>query len=231
MRKIAAVLLDVDGVLVDSAPLHLRATQLALGERGPSYTERDSRAFAGATDPEVFRILGIVFDLEASTDQLVQRKREHMTALVRVEGRPLAGVPEMPMRLREAGLRLGIVSAAGRPVIDAMLAAVGLRHAVDAVVSGDEAPRGKPAPDGLLMGARRLGVPPEACLVVDDSRAGVLAARAAGMTSAAVPSPSTGQEDLSLADLILPSLEGLAKALDLNGHDPFAGPRPWERHR
>ena len=86
-----------------------RATQLALGERGPSYTERDSRAFAGATDPEVFRILGIVFDLEASTDQLVQRKREHMTALVRVEGRPLAGVPEMPMRLREAGLRLGIV--------------------------------------------------------------------------------------------------------------------------
>lgn len=230
MRTIAAVLFDMDGVLMDSEPLHLRATQLALGDRGRSYTERDSRAFAGATDPEVFRILGILFELGASTDELVRRKREYLTALIRAEGRPRVGVPEMPMRLRDAGIRLAVVASAGRSVIDALLTSVGLRGAIDAVVSGDETPRGKPAPDGLLMAARRLEVQPEHCLVVDDSRDGMLAARAAGMTSAAVPSPSTSHEDFSLADFVLPSLEALPKALDLNGHAPRAGAPTWERH-
>ena len=94
---------------------------------------------------------------------------------------------------------------------------MGLTGAFDTVVSGDEVPRGKPAPDGFLMAARRLWMAPERCFVVEDSRNGVLAAKAAGMTVAAVPGPATAHEDFSPADLILPSLEALPKVLDRNG--------------
>jgi beta-phosphoglucomutase-like phosphatase (HAD superfamily) len=220
MSTIGAILFDMDGVLMDSEPLHLRATQLTLGDRARSFTARDNEAFIGATDPEMFRVLRIMFDLEPSTAELVSRKREHLIALVRAEGRRLPGVPEVPLQLRGAGLRLGLVSASARPVIDAVLEAVGLSGSFDTVVSGDEVARGKPAPDGFLMAARRLAMDPERCFVVEDSRNGVLAAKAAGMTVAVVPGPATAHQDFSPADLILPSLEALPKVLDRNGNGP-----------
>jgi len=229
MSTIGAILFDMDGVLMDSEPLHLRATQLTLGDRAPSFTERDNLAFVGATDPEMFRVLRVLFNLDASTAELVSRKREHLIALVRAEGRRLPGVPEVPLRLRETGLRLGLVSASARPVIDAILEAVGLSGVFDSVVSGDEVARGKPAPDGFLMAARRLAMDPERCLVVEDSRNGVLAAKAAGMTVAAVPGPTTSDEDFSPADLVLPSLEALPKVLGRNGHEPPAAISRRER--
>jgi HAD superfamily hydrolase (TIGR01509 family) len=217
MSTIDAILFDMDGVLMDSEPLHLRATQFVLGERA-SYTERDNVAFVGTTDPEMFRVLRILFDIETPTAELVSRKRERLITLVEAEGRPLPGVPEIPLRLRETGLRLGLVSASARPVIDAVLRAVELDGVFDTVVSGDEVARGKPAPDGFLMAARRLATDPARCLVVEDSRNGVLAGKAAGMTVAAVPGSTTKGQDFSPADLILPSLEALPKLLDRNGN-------------
>jgi beta-phosphoglucomutase-like phosphatase (HAD superfamily) len=76
----------------------------------------------------------------------------------------------------------------------------------------------QPAPDGYLMAARRLAVDPERCFVVEDTRNGVLAAKAAGMTVAAVPSSASDHEDFSPADLVLPSLEALPKVLERNGN-------------
>jgi len=218
MSMIAAILFDMDGVLMDSEPLHLRATRLALGDRARSYTERDNQVFFGATDAEMFRILRILFDLDASTDDLVRLKREHLISMIRSEGRGLPGVPDIPLRFRDGGLRLGLVSASARPVIDAILEVVGLTRAFETVVSGDEVARGKPAPDGYLMAARRLAVEPAQCFVVEDTRSGVLAAKAAGMTAAAVPGASTIHEDFSPADFVIPSLEALPKLLALNGN-------------
>src|SRR5262245_26527349 len=163
MRMIAAIIFDMDGVLMDSEPLHLRATRFALGDRVRSYTARDNQAFLGATDTEMFRVLRILFDLDTTTEELVRRKQERLVALIRAEGRGLPGVPDVPLRLREAGLSLGLVTASARPVIGAVLETVGLGQAFETVVSGEEVARGKPAPDGYLMAARRLAVPPEAC--------------------------------------------------------------------
>ncbi len=130
-------------------------------------------------------------------------------------------MPEIPLRLRETGFRLAVVSASARPVIDAILDAVGLSGAFETIVSGDEVARGKPAPDGYLLAARRLAVDPERCFVVEDSRNGVLAGKAAGMTVAAIPGSTTSREDFSPADLVLPSLEALPKVLHRsgNGHE------------
>ena len=217
MKPITALIFDMDGTLLDSEPLHLRATQAALGERGASYTERDNRAFFGATDSEMFRVLRILFDLSEATDELVARKRARLIAMVRAEPRPLPGVPAVLRSLREAGLRLALASASAPPVIRAVVEALGLGSVFEAIVSADEVGRGKPAPDVFVIAARRLGVEPESCLVVEDSRNGVLAGRAAGMTVAAIPCSATSHEDFSAADFVLPSLEGLPKVLGHNG--------------
>jgi beta-phosphoglucomutase-like phosphatase (HAD superfamily) len=108
------------------------------------------------------------------------------------------------------------VSSSARVVVRAVLDTVGLGQGFPVIVTGDEVPRGKPAPDGYLLAARRLSIEPESCLVVEDSRNGVLAGRAAGMAVAAVPCHATGHEDFSPADLVLPSLEALLKALGHN---------------
>ena len=229
MDAIAAVIFDMDGVLIDSEPLHLRATQLALGERGSSYTEHDNRAFLGATDTELFGALRIRFGLAPTTAELVAAKTSHLVALIRDEGRPLPGVPAVPRQIQTAGMPLGLVSASIRPVIAAVLETVGLPQGFRVVVSGDEITRGKPAPDGYLLAARRLGVAPARCLAVEDSRNGVLAAKAAGMTAAAVPCPATSHEDFSPADLVLPSLEALPSVLgdDRRSLARQGGRGPW----
>ncbi|MGH7266996.1 MAG: HAD family hydrolase [Candidatus Rokuibacteriota bacterium] len=217
LKAITAVIFDMDGVLVDSEPLHLRATQAALGARGASYTERDNRPFFGATDAEMFRVLRILFDVEAPTAALVEAKRRHLVQLIRAEARALPGVPGVPRSLREAGVRLALASASPAEVIRAVLETVRLDTVFETLVSGDEVPRGKPAPDAFLMAARRLGVEPAACLVVEDSRNGVLAGKAAGMVVAAVPCPATSHEDFGPADFVLPGLKGLPKLLGQNG--------------
>jgi len=164
---------------------------------------------------------------------VLRGRREVEVVDVRAEFRDLLGrdrEPEIPLRFRAAGVRLGLVSASARPEIEAILETVGLKGAFETIVSGDEVARGKPSPDGYLMAARRLGLEPECCLVVEDTRNGVLAGKAAGMTVAAVPGPVTIHEDFSPADLILPSLEALPKVLPLNGNghdsDAYTRERP-----
>jgi HAD superfamily hydrolase (TIGR01509 family) len=225
MMPPGAVIFDMDGVLVDAEPLHLRATQATLGSRGDSYTARDNQAFFGATDPEMLRVLRILFGLPQSTAELVEAHTAHLVELIRVEARPLPGVPDIPLWLRKSGIRLGLATAARRPIVRAVLEAVGLPRAFDAIVSGDEIVRGKPAPDGFLLAARRLGVEPAQCVVVDDSRDGVLAGKAAGMLVAAVPGAATCHDDVSAADVVLPSLDALPKALEafgIRGAEPAA---------
>jgi HAD superfamily hydrolase (TIGR01509 family) len=225
MTRPAAVLFDMDGVLVDAEPLHLRATQATLGARGDSYTARDNQAFFGSTDPEMLRVLRILFGLPQSTAELVEAHTAHLVELIRAEARPLPGVPDVPLWLRKSGIRLGLATAARRPIVRAVLEAVGLSRAFDAVVSGDEIVRGTPAPDGFLLAARRLGVEPAQCVVVENSRNGVLAGKAAGMVVVAVPAATTRHDDVSAADVVLPSLESLPKALEgfgLPGAEPAA---------
>ena len=212
-----AILFDLDGVLVDSALLRLRATQLALGAKGPSYTPTDSQAFADAMDADVLRVLRILLDLDVPTATLVEAARAHLARLIREEGQPFPGVPVVPRHLRRYGARLGLVTTAARPVVRAAMETTGMVDAFDAILSGEEIPRVKPAPDALLMIARRLGLPPEDCLAVEHSRSGVRAARAAGMSVAAVPGRAGEHEDFGAADLVLPSLWALPQALGWHG--------------
>ena len=113
---------------------------------------------------------------------------------------PMPGVPEVLERVRAGGYRLALASSAEVRLIQANLTALALGPLFEAVVSGTQVARGKPAPDVFLAVADRLAMAPDRCLVVEDSRNGLLAAKAAGMRCAVVPCAYTRHQDFREAD-------------------------------
>ena len=138
--------------------------------------------------------------------------RRPVTLLVRRQGEPMPGVPEAIAVFGRLGLRLAIASSSPIRLIDAVCARLNLD--IDVRCSALDEPHGKPAPARYLAAARRLGLSPARCLAVEDSPAGVLAAKDAGMTCVAVPDPLlTGDPRYRRADLVLPSLTELTEPL------------------
>jgi HAD superfamily hydrolase (TIGR01509 family) len=133
-----------------------------------------------------------------------------------MEARYAEELPVVPgaveaVRRLAGSFRLGLASSSNRSLIDTVLAATGLAHLFEAVVSSEEVPRGKPAPDVYLEAARQLGVAPEGAAAVEDSANGIRSAHAAGMRVIAIPNrryPPPG-EALALANTVLDGVDAL----------------------
>jgi HAD superfamily hydrolase (TIGR01509 family) len=210
-RKPAALIFDMDGVLVDSEPVHVEATRRLLADYGVRYEARDD--FFGFTDREVFRVLRARYRLPAGESALAERWIALVLALAdRLVSLP--GVPGVLERLKSRGFRLALASGSAPPVIDATLAVLGIHGLFEQVVSAKAVGRGKPAPDLFLVTAARLGLSPEACLVVEDSRNGLLAAVDAGMRCVVIPCASTSSQEFSEAVALLGTLAELEAWLE-----------------
>jgi HAD superfamily hydrolase (TIGR01509 family) len=223
---IEAVLFDMDGVLVDSEPLHLEAARRLLATYGVSYSQEENAEFIGFTDLEVFTILKTRHGLAPATDELARQFAAGLIELLARDAVPLPGVPAVLVGLRRAGYRLALASSSTPEVIAATLRALRIDGHFPTVVSSVEVGRGKPAPDVFLAAASRLGLPPGRCLVVEDSRNGVLAAKRAGMACVAVPCAATRHQEFVEADLVLGTLEELLPLLPGSVRGTRARPRP-----
>lgn len=208
-----AVVFDMDGVLVDSEPFGFEALRRVLARHGLPYTEQENAEFLGRTTLESCRTLKARHGLPESAETLADWYIEGMLELIGRGPIPMPGVPEVLQRIRASGYRMALASSAEPRLIEANLAALSLRSLFEAVVSGTQVPRGKPAPDVFLAAAERLGVAPADCLVIEDSRNGLLAAKAAGMRCAVVPCSHTRHQDFREADHRLGALPELLALL------------------
>lgn len=211
--KLQAVIFDMDGVLVDSEPFGFEALRRVMARHGLPYGEEENAEFLGRTTLDSCRILRARHLIPESEETLADWYVEGMLEQIARGPIPMAGVPEVLRSVRAAGYRMALASSAERRVIDANLAALSLRPLFEAVVSGIQVPRGKPAPDVFLAAAERLGVASAACLVVEDSRNGLLAAKAAGMRCAVVPCAQTRHQEFGEADHRLTALPELLALL------------------
>lgn len=205
-----ALIFDMDGTLIDSEPLHLVAYQQLLRQFGHHYTEDDNREFLGRTDMIVATTLVPRFQLTLSPEQFIQRKDDILSQLLRDSGAARPGVMKLLEEGKRAGIPMAVASSATMKAIDVTLDILKIRHYFSALASGEEVPHGKPAPDVFLLAAQRLGVSPANCLVIEDTIAGIKAAKAAGMECLAVPCDATRHQDHSQADVRLTSLEEFA---------------------
>jgi beta-phosphoglucomutase family hydrolase len=212
---IEAVLWDLDGVLVDTALLHYEAWRQFLNELGRSLSEEEFRRTFGLRNDLILReILGDVpaEDLRRLSERKEALFRQHAAGQIT----PLPGAVELVRRSRERGRRTALVTSTPRANIDFVLEQVGLTGAFDTIVTAEDVSRGKPDPEGFLLAARRLGVPPERCLVIEDAPGGIEGARRAGMHSLAVTTTHP-REALSSADAVVDSLNDAAALAMLEG--------------
>ena len=197
---------DWDGVIVDSSRLHEEAWEaLAAEERRPLPPGFFLRSFGMKNEQVIEQLLGWTADPK-ELERLSLRKEELFRALVRERGaRLLPGARRLLEALAAAGIPRAVGSSTPRKNIEAVLAQTGLAGLFDATVCGDEVRRGKPAPDIFLEAARRLGLPPTRCVVIEDAHVGIEAARTAGMPVLAVATTHPA-EKLKDADLTARSL-------------------------
>ena len=191
-----AVIFDMDGVLVDSEPIHFATTNDVLALRGVQLERADYDPCIGMDEVAFFALLCERFGLDERPRDLAA---ERVTAsLARLASEPLPprpGLAEFVLSLRMEGLVLAVASSATRAQVDLVLARTGLAGSMATTVSKDEVARGKPAPDLFLEAAGRLEIPPAACLVLEDAVHGIAAARAAGMAAVALPPPGHDGQD------------------------------------
>ena len=216
---VKAVLFDLDGTLVDSAPDLGAAADEMRSDRGlPSLPLADYRPMAGAG---ARGMLGVAFGITPEAPEFPALREEFF---VRYERRMLTGtrvfdgVVELVQALVARGTPWGVVTNKQRRFTEPLTAAIPLFASAGAIVCGDTTPFAKPHPEPLFEAARRLGVPPEACVYVGDDERDILAGRAAGMKTVAATYGYIGaQGDVALwrADAVVSLPIELLKLLEL----------------
>jgi HAD superfamily hydrolase (TIGR01509 family) len=207
---IEAVIFDLDGVIVDSEQVWDAAREQLAEERGGRWHERAQADMMGMSSNEWSVYMHDVIGLPESPAEINDEVVRRMSELYGDELPVIDGAIDAVERVAERW-PLGLASSSNRPLIDLVLELTGLDRHFRATVSSEEVQRGKPAPDVFVEAARRLGVEPAVCAVVEDSRNGILAGRAAGMRFVAVPNLHypPGEEALAAADVVLDSIHEL----------------------
>jgi HAD superfamily hydrolase (TIGR01509 family) len=202
----AAVVFDMDGLLMDTVPLWAEAKRIVFGRRGLTFQLSDQRAIHGAGEDQVAAYFARRFG--APEAEIPAIRDEYMLEVERQFEGPVhmnPGAAELVGRL--AGRApLALASNSKRSLVDMALADTPFPDRFDAIATGDEATP-KPAPDVYLLACRRLGLDPAGAVAVEDSPLGVAAAKAAGMTCIGVPSDPAGS--LAEADFVVESLTEL----------------------
>ncbi|MER5776068.1 HAD family phosphatase [Streptomyces sp. NPDC002039] len=183
-----SVIFDLDGTLVDSEPNYYESGRRTLAHHGiPDFTWEQHARFIGIGTMETLEILKERHALRAPVEQLLAEQNAAYLELARVRTEVFPEMRKFVERLHCEGVPMAVASGSSREAIDTVLAGTGLDALLTTVVSAEEVPHGKPAPDVFLEAARRLGVEPADCVVVEDAAPGVRAAHAAGMECLAVP--------------------------------------------
>jgi len=203
----AAVVFDLDGVIVDSESAWADAKRELVDAAGGTWKPDATHAMLGMSSPEWSRYLrdelGVRMGLdEINTKVVVTLERRYRDALPLIPGAVDA------VRRLAARWPLGLASSSNRPIIDLVLERAGVADAFAVTVSSEEVARGKPAPDVYLEAARRLGAEPARCVAIEDSGNGLRSAAAAGAAVVAIPNREfpPAPDALALAGAVLDSI-------------------------
>lgn len=186
-RTFRAYLFDCDGTIVDSMPLHYVAWKTTLAEYNCTYEEELFYAWGGRPIREIIRLLNEMQSLSMPIEEVAERKEKLYHTLLPT----LKAIPEVIEHIdaQHGKIPMAVVSGSRRNSVVGALETVGLLDKFDTLVCAEDYKHGKPEPDCFLLGAQRLGVRPEECLVFEDTDLGIEAATAAGMVSVKVPLP------------------------------------------
>jgi len=204
-----AVIWDMDGVIADTAPYHLKAWQEVLQKRGINFTEEDFRHCFGQRNDTIIRnALGKEVSQD-EIDSIAKEKEAGFRQRIRQNLKPLPGAIKLIKSLAEGGFKLALASSAPVENIQLVIIGLGISDYFHAIITGRDVTEGKPSPQSFLLAAQKLGIEPKNCVVIEDAVAGVSAAKKAGMRCLAITNTHP-RTSLTEADLIVDTLEEIS---------------------
>lgn len=217
------ILFDMDGVLVDSGPLHLRAWKMLAEGEGVALTDDFFKETFGMKNDSILRLI-FGDDLEETRIQELGDEKERLyREIAEEELKAAPGALELCKELEEAGISMALASSGPRENVEQTLRLTGLADHIRTFVCAGDVEKGKPDPQVFLLAAEKLGVAPKDCIVVEDAPVGIEAALRAKMKVVALCTSHEAQELMGshqivplLKELTLPVLESLF-AFDLEG--------------
>lgn len=210
--ELKGVIFDMDGVIVNSEPLHVKFECDILKSLGIDFPKNGAPEYAGLAMDKFWLALKEKYDLKQPVEELLAYDTAMRANAFREHDDfdAPAGVVGLIKSLKREGIPLALASSSHTMVIDAILDKLGYRKYFDVVVSGFELKNGKPAPDIFLYAADLLGTPHAETMVIEDTANGVLAAKNAGMKCLGYQNPTNPtRQDLSMADLVSDNFESV----------------------
>lgn len=216
-----ACLFDLDGVIVDTAKYHYLAWREIAAELGFGFREADNERLKGVSRDRSLEILleigGLTLDDRSKAILAAKKNNRYLHKVLNMTpGEILPGAKKFLVGCRNAGLKIGVVSASKNA--DTILKLLQIRDFFDAVVDGTMVEKTKPDPEAFLMGARDLGVASDVCAAYEDAAAGIAAANAAGMFSVGIGDRAV----LKDADIVVSGLADLTIAVVIAERDRHA---------
>jgi beta-phosphoglucomutase family hydrolase len=221
MPELAAVIWDMDGVIADTAPHHLRAWQETFAKRGVNFSDEDFKHSFGIRNDAIIRnVLGEPIT-EEEIEAIADEKEATFRRIIGRKIKPLPGALELLKALDESGIKMAIASSTPIENARLVLGSLGIAGRFRTIVSSQDVTEGKPNPQVFLVAAKRLGAEPKNCLVIEDAVAGVKAAKSAGMGCVAVtnthPRKSLREADFIVDTLEMVTVKDLANLLKSDG--------------
>ena len=201
-----AIIFDMDGVLIDSQPLHYEIDMQVIKSCGYPATLDTVTPFTGMSNPDRWPKYKELLNLAPSPSELIAMAEEIMRDIFnRTNLAPIEGIPQLLQSLNDLNIPTGVASSSSHELIEMVLTRTNIAHHFNKIVSGEDVIHGKPAPDIYLKAAKKIALPPSQCIAIEDAPAGILAAKNAGFTAIAYKNPSTYGQDFTHADYVIDS--------------------------
>jgi len=177
-----AFIFDMDGVIIDSEPIHFEIDVETMKYFGVTITPHELERFVGMTNPEMWSILKQDYSLPQSVSEIIEYQLKSKIELIRsIDLAPIEGIQELIFDLKQNNIVIGLASSSPIAFIYEVLRKYNFFEYFDSIISGEEVAKGKPAPDIYLEVSNQLNIKPNECWVLEDSKHGIQAAKAAGM--------------------------------------------------
>nr|WP_251378694.1 HAD-IA family hydrolase [Paenibacillus sp. YPG26] len=201
----------MDGVLVDSEPIYFDIERASFAHFGAFLDDEEHHGYVGTTLETMWQRVLDKHQLNFTLEEVLNHHNSNVIKIMtdHPDLRPMPQLERWLDWLAENQIPVAVASSSPKVLIDLIMNKTGLGRYFSIRVSGEDVAHGKPEPDIFLQAADQLGIKPSACLVIEDSRNGVKAAKSAGMRCIGYNNPGSGSQDLSLADLQITGYEQL----------------------
>jgi HAD superfamily hydrolase (TIGR01509 family) len=206
-----ALIFDMDGVIIDSEPLYKKANTNTFQKLGIKVSDEEYNGFVGTNGFYMWSTIKKKYNLNYSVEELIQMENDGFIEYLNQIENPqsIDGINKLLLDLKKHKIIMAIASSSIKRSIHAVIDRLRLREYFKVIVSGEDITNGKPSPDIFLKTSSLINIPAEECLVIEDSRNGVLAAKSAGMKCIGYQNPNSGKQDLNQADYITKNLNEL----------------------